>query len=145
MIYVIYDTNVVVSSFLKKESLPSKVVDYFYAISKEVKAIYSKEMLSEYEEVLSRSKFNIGCVRRDDFINKLIMFGEKLDISDIKADLVDKSDIPFFKVFLKKRMSERNVYLVTGNKKHFPIDPFILTPREFYEFIEKFRYIPNVF
>jgi uncharacterized protein len=77
-------------------------------------------------------------------LKKLIRVRDKIDISDIEADLIDKNDIPFYKVFLKKRKSEMNVYLVTGNKKHFPIDPFILNPREFYELIEKIRYIPNI-
>ena len=145
MIYVIYDTNVIVSSFLKIKSIPAKVVNYFYSSSKIVIPLYTIEILEEYKDVLSRSKFDIREVRINELLKKLINVGEKLDISDIEADLIDKSDIPFYKVFLKKRKSGMNVYLVTGNKKHFPIDPFILNPREFYELIEKIRYIPNIF
>ncbi len=145
MIYVVYDTNVIVSSFLKIKSIPAKVVDYFYSDSKTIMPLYSVEILREYKEVLSRNKFDIKKFEIEDLLEQLTSVGEKLDISDIEADLIDKSDIPFYKVFLKKRKSEMNVYLVTGNKKHFPIDPFILTPREFYELIERIRYIPNIF
>ena len=145
MIYVVYDTNVIVSSFLKTESIPAKVIDYFYSDIKTIIPLYSLEILNEYKEVLSRSKFNIREIRINDLLDELTSVGEKMDISDIEADLTDKSDVPFYKVFLKKRKSEINVYLVTGNKKHFPIDPFILTPREFYELIEKIRYIPSIF
>lgn len=145
MIYVVYDTNVIVSSFLKTESIPAKVIDYFYSDTKTIIPLYSLEILNEYKEVLSRSKFNIREIRINDLLDELTSVGEKMDISDIEADLTDKSDVPFYKVFLKKRKSEINVYLVTGNKKHFPIDPFILTPREFYELIEKIRYIPSIF
>ncbi len=145
MIYVVYDTNVIVSSFLKIKSIPAKVVDYFYSDSKTIMPLYSVEILREYKEVLSRNKFDIKKFEIEDLLEQLTSVGEKLDISDIEADLIDKSDIPFYKVFLKKRKSEMNVYLVTGNKKHFPIDPFILTPREFYELIEGIRYIPNIF
>lgn len=144
MIYVVYDTNVIVSSFLKIKSMPAKVVNYFYSSSKSVIPLYSIEILEEYKEVLSRSKFNIREIWINDLLKKLIRVRDKIDISDIEADLIDKNDIPFYKVFLKKRKSEMNVYLVTGNKKHFPIDPFILNPREFYELIEKIRYIPNI-
>ena len=59
MIYVVYDTNVIVSSFLKIKSMPAKVVNYFYSSSKSVIPLYSIEILEEYKEVLSRSKFNI--------------------------------------------------------------------------------------
>ena len=37
-------------------------------------------------------------------------------------------DLPFYEVVLEKRDSD--TYLVTGNIKHFPKDPFIVTPRE---------------
>lgn len=37
-------------------------------------------------------------------------------------------------VVMEKR--DDNSYLVTGNKKHFPIEPFILTPREFLDIIK---------
>lgn len=37
-------------------------------------------------------------------------------------------DLPFYEVVLEKRNDE--AYLVTGNIKHFPAKPFIVTPRE---------------
>lgn len=144
MIYVIYDTNVVISSFLKSDSIPAKVVDYSYAKDLSVIPMFTNEIIEEYEDVLSRRKFNLKNIRIKDFLNKMILIGEKIDISDIEADLIDKDDIPFYKVFLKKKKTDNFVFLITGNKKHFPINPFILTPREFYELIEKIRYIPNI-
>ena len=40
----------------------------------------------------------------------------------------DMKDVPFYEVVLEKRND--NAYLVTGNIKHFPKEPFIVTPRE---------------
>jgi len=37
-------------------------------------------------------------------------------------------DVPFCEVVLDKRKDE--TYLVTGNKKHLPKEPFYVTPRE---------------
>ena len=37
-------------------------------------------------------------------------------------------DLPFYEVVMEKRSD--NAYLVTGNQKHFPKEPFIVTARE---------------
>lgn len=42
--------------------------------------------------------------------------------------VADMNDAPFYEVVLEKR--DDNAYLVTGNIKHFPKEPFIVTPRE---------------
>jgi hypothetical protein len=34
-------------------------------------------------------------------------------------------------------MSKEDAYLVTGNIKHFPRKPFVVTPREMVEILEK--------
>ena len=46
MIYVVYDTNVIVSSFLKADSIPAKIT--FYIFSKLVTPLFCKEVISEY-------------------------------------------------------------------------------------------------
>ena len=52
--YVIFDTNVVVSGLMgiKKDSYPSRLLDYIY--DGIIKPIYSKDIIDEYKEVLSR-------------------------------------------------------------------------------------------
>ena len=45
-----------------------------------------------------------------------------------KNGVADMNDAPFSEVVLEKR--DDNAYLVTGNIKHFPKEPFIVTPRE---------------
>lgn len=45
-----------------------------------------------------------------------------------KNGVADMNDAPFYEVVLEKR--DDNAYLVTGNIKHFPKEPFIVTPRE---------------
>lgn len=42
--------------------------------------------------------------------------------------LPDMKDLPFYEVVMEKR--EDGTYLVTGNLKHFPTRPFIVTARE---------------
>ena len=42
-------------------------------------------------------------------------------------------DLVFYEVVLEKR--EDGAYLITGNKKHFPNDPIVVTAAEFLEII----------
>lgn len=44
-------------------------------------------------------------------------------------------DVPFYAVTLTH--GENDTYLVTGNLKHFPVKPFIVTPAQFLEMLAK--------
>ena len=52
--YAVIDTNVLVSAFLKSNSIPRIVMDYVY--SGEIIPLFNDEILSEYREVLARPK-----------------------------------------------------------------------------------------
>jgi hypothetical protein len=41
---------------------------------------------------------------------------------------VDMDDLIFYEVAMEKR--DNNAYVVTGNKKHYPMKDFIVTPSE---------------
>ena len=49
--------------------------------------------------------------------------------------LPDVKDIPFYAVTLNDK--EHETFLVTGNLKHFPNKPFIVTPAQFLEIIQR--------
>ena len=51
--YVVFDTNVVVSSFLKKGSVPHQLLQLIEAGP--IVPVYNKGILNEYKEVLGRS------------------------------------------------------------------------------------------
>ncbi len=42
---------------------------------------------------------------------------------------VDKKDVVFYEIVMTGR-KEYDSYLVTGNKKHFPKETFVVTPAE---------------
>lgn len=57
-------------------------------------------------------------------------------ISTIRVTVADTSfpdpdDIVFYEV----KMSKEDAYLVTGNIKHFPNTPFVVTPKEMMEIL----------
>ena len=59
-----------------------------------------------------------------------------VDHEHIEIELPDPKDRVFYEVTMQKRITD-DAYLVTGNMKHFPKKPFIVTPREMLDIIMK--------
>ncbi|MFI3215103.1 MAG: putative toxin-antitoxin system toxin component, PIN family [Eubacteriales bacterium] len=134
MCYVVIDTNVLVSSLLSKHDNAAtvRVIDKLF--SGDIIPIYSKEILSEYHEVLRRKKFKFSEQLVSDFLESIERLGVNI-IPDSSGEIIpDIKDLPFYEVVLEKR--DENAYLVTGNIKHFPNKPFIVTPNELLEILE---------
>ena len=132
--YAVVDTNVLVSALItnNKTAATSQILDRL--MSGEFTTVYSKEIMNEYREVFSRSKFRID----PDSINYVLSTIEKIGImvepSPTGAMLPDMNDLPFYEVVMEKR--DDDAYLVTGNMKHFPTEPFIVTPREMLDILD---------
>lgn len=126
-IYAVIDTNVLVSALfsISGQSNPSTVVRKI--IDGTITPLYNDEILAEYIEVLSRDKFPF---KEDDIewiMSIFIDYGLSLERTPICNEVFkDKDDIVFYEVALSKEDS----FLVTGNIKHFPRKPFIVTPAE---------------
>jgi hypothetical protein len=60
-------------------------------------------------------------------------YGERVVPTPTGRLLPDKKDLPFYEVVVEKQ--EDDAYLVTGNMKHFPAKPFIVTAKEFLEIL----------
>ena len=56
---------------------------------------------------------------------------ERLDTGE---NLPDPKDLVFYEVCMAKR--KENSMLVTGNMKHFPVKPFIITPNDLLDIIQ---------
>lgn len=54
--YAVVDTNVIVSSMLKHDSIPGKITDL--VVSNVIIPLLNEEILDEYFEVLTKNKFN---------------------------------------------------------------------------------------
>ena len=92
-------------------------------------------MSQEYREVLSRKKFGFDPETIQIILNELekkAVFSDRLS-ADV-SEMPDKDDIVFYEVTLYMRQSEET-FLVSGNLKHFPQKPFIVSPREFLEIL----------
>ena len=132
-IFAVIDTNVIVSALLSSD-LESNPVKVFRAIVQErIIPLYNDEILEEYRCVLSRPKFHLDLPLIDTVIKSIITDGLNIDRTPA-ADInfPDPKDIVFYEVAL----SVEDSYLVTGNIRHFPVKPFVVTPAEMVRILE---------
>ena len=132
-IFAVIDTNVIVSALISS-NLESNPVKVFRAIVQErIVPLFNDVILEEYKNVLSRSKFHLDLPLIETVIKAIIADGLNIDrtpAADI--DFPDPKDIVFYEVAL----SVEDSYLVTGNIKHFPVKPFVVTPAEMVRILE---------
>ena len=60
--------------------------------------------------------------------------GLYVDEEHLEIELPDPKDRVFYEVVMEERKTE-DTYLITGNIRHFPTKPFIVTPREMMDII----------
>ena len=130
--YVVIDTNVLVSAVLKSHSVPRSIVEL--AFDGPIIPILNEAIEKEYREVLSRPKFHLP----EDLIEGIMSTFHKraiyVDAEHLDVELPDPKDLVFYEVVMEER-KEEEAYLVTGNIRHFPNRPFIVTPREMLDII----------
>lgn len=126
--YAVIDTNVLVSALLSSKDDTATVQVLGKVITGEIIPVYSNVITKEYREVLSRKKFGFSGDLIEYLMSAVEKYGILVDPSPSGITLPDMKDVPFYEVVLEKR--DDNAYLVTGNIKHFPKEPFIVTPWE---------------
>ena len=133
MVYVVIDTNILVSALITHNSQASTVKVLESLFLQRFTPLYNNEIIAEYEDVLHRRKFRlseeqirtvIDCVRQNGMVAKRFHYN---------GDMPDEDDRVFFEVSLSKEDS----FLVTGNLKHFPHTPKVVTAAQMMEILEQ--------
>ena len=132
MIYAVIDTNVLVSAYLTHNlsSATTKVVDALFR--GRICPLYNEEIMAEYEEVLSRPHFRIGSEQLETLMAYIRKHGVATERTPFEDLLVDEDDRVFYEVAL----TEEDSFLVTGNLKHYPVDPRVVTPAQMVAILE---------
>lgn len=125
--YAVIDTNVLVSAMLKWDSVPGNIMELVF--SGTIVPLLNEQIVKEYRDVLSRPKFHLTDTIIGNVINEIDRLGLYLDAETTNVIFPDPKDTVFYEIVMEKRKTE-DAYLVTGNIKHFPSEPFIVTPRE---------------
>jgi len=126
--YAVIDTNVLVSALLSGNEAAATVQVIERMLAGEIVPVYSDLILREYGEVLSRKKFHFNPENVRCFLDFFQQYGLSVSPSPSGEILPDPKDLPFYEIVMEER--ERDAYLVTGNMKHFPSEPFIVNPRQ---------------
>lgn len=132
-IHAVIDTNVLVSSMLtkNKKAATARLVDAL--IDEKFCPVYNSDIIDEYKEVLGREEFGFD----KDIVEELIDFvksnGVYANRTPADEPVIDPKDIAFYEVALTKK----GAYLVTGNLKHFPQKPIVVTPAEMIKILEE--------
>lgn len=130
--YAVIDTNVLVSAALKWHSVPGSIVELVF--EGYIIPVLNQEIIDEYRTVLSRPKFHLTNDIVEEIINSFNAVGLYVDATSLDIDFTDPKDKVFYEVVMEERKKEES-YLVTGNTRHFPVQPFIVTPRQMLDII----------
>ena len=101
-------------------------------LSGEIVPILNDEILNEYSLVLGRKKFGFPDLLIETILNSICQLGVSSERIISGVDLPDPKDLVFYEVTL----SVEDSFLVTGNTKHFPKEPFVVTPAELIHIID---------
>ena len=131
-IYAVLDTNVLVSAMLTrhKNSATKRIIDAASDLS--LTPLYHEDIIKEYKNVLQRNKFGFDSTDVENMLNVITAFGIRVDRTPTKEVFVDEDDAMFYEVALSKE----SAYVVTGNIKHFPKKPIVVTPSEMIKILE---------
>jgi len=125
MTNIVIDTNVIVSAVLSPTGSPAAVVSLI-SETETLQVFYSSAILDEYKRVLAYERLNISEEKQDTVLNTLQKFGILIEPPVSAAPMMDETDRTFFDT-----ANASGAVLITGNLRHYPAMPFIMTPAGF--------------
>ena len=121
---LVLDTNILVSALMTPKGKPAQV---WNMITDELAQMYYSDLImQEYVKVLYRRHLNLYVDIVGNTLEDIKRFGTNLVITPSTIPLPDEYDRVFYDT-----AATAGAYLITGNIKHFPQEPFILTPADF--------------
>lgn len=132
MVYAVIDTNVLVSAILAAHHDSATVIVREKIMDGTIVPLYNAEIFDEYRDVLTRPKFHFPAELVDAVLDVILQKGLSLERIKSEEVFTDPKDVVFYEIALSKEGS----YLVTGNTKHFPATPIVVTPAELLRILE---------
>ena len=123
---VVLDTNILVSALLSPSGNPAKIYRMF--LTGALALVFSADIFAEYQDVLHRPRLQIPANDAEIVLAAILQYGEKIEPTPSVNTMIDEDDRVFYDT-----AKTAGAYLITGNTKHYPQEPFVLTPTEFLE------------
>ena len=128
---IVLDTNVLVSAILSPNGPPAAVLRTL--LTEGVSLCFDERIVSEYRDVLTRTKFSFD----RELVEELIGFLEAAGSPTLAPPLAVTLPDPWDQMFIEVAVGSQADFLVTGNLKHFPEEARegvrVASPREFLE------------
>lgn len=121
---VVIDTNVLVSALWSRNGAPARVVSM--VLTGELVPCYDYRILCEYREVLRRPKFRFSPGEINALLGWFEAYGRSVVAKPLDDEFTDEADKKFYEV-----AKFCGAMLVTGNLKHFPPDPQVISVSDF--------------
>ena len=126
---VVFDTNVFVSYLLIKTNKTTPIalaVDTIF--DGRAIPVYTDPIIAEYDRVMHYAKFNFTYEKIYGLLSLVRTKGVCVEPISTDVHFIDITDKPFYDAALSA-----GAWLVTGNKRHYPQESFIVSPREYLE------------
>jgi putative PIN family toxin of toxin-antitoxin system len=120
----VLDTNILVSALWSAGGNTAKIIRLIP--DGKIEVCFSAEILTEYREILNRPKFGFSASKRAELLSTIYKYGHMLFVDKSNAAMIDESDRIFYDA---AKMC--GGCLITGNLKHYPAEPFIMSPSHF--------------
>lgn len=131
----VFDTNVVISALLLRNSKPGQAFQYALRTGK---ILLSAEIIEELSKVLSRKKFDryVTSDEREEFLEILLERATLVEPVERVLMCRDPKNNKFFEIALSGEAS----FIISGDEDLLELNPFgeirILNPEEFLQIIE---------
>ena len=132
MIYAVIDTNVFVSALFTSNIEAATVKVLNAMLQGRIVPLYNEEIFDEYIDVLNRAKFHFSPSTVSQYLKIIREMGVSAERIHSNENFPDLDDAVFYEVALSKE----DAYLVTGNTKHFPKSPIVVTPAEMVKLLD---------
>ena len=121
---VVLDTNVLVSALWTQAGNCSVILSQ--VLQDEIIPCFDHRILNEYRVVLSRPRLIFSPAQTNELLREITSRGLTVTVAPSTINLPDEADRKFYDT-----AKTCNAILITGNIRHFPEEPLIMTPAQF--------------
>ena len=121
---VVLDTNVLVSALWTPAGNCSEITSLI--LKDKLVPCFDYRILNEYRVVLSRPRFNLSREKLNKLMEEIISRGLLVTVSFTTFTIPDEDDRKFYDV-----AKACEAFLITGNTRHYPVEPMVMTPAQF--------------
>jgi len=129
MNHIVLDTNILISALWSKGGNPATVVRR--VLEGDFAMCYDSRIIAEYTDVLHRPEFPFETSDIHMLLDGIKQRGISVVVPKIEVAFTDDDDRMFYEVAIFFKAT-----LITGNTRHYPEEPFIMTATEFLETLD---------